>query len=187
MRGRHRADHLHSYSSFSHEWSSQSRLWISRCGRRSRTGEVNSWPTSESLLHSRRCELPFEISIFYAYTWETCRRPARRYRRATQFRLVQRRRRPTSTYVHTYIHVCMYAHVKHTVATTFAEDPEKRANFFLFLSTRLSATTSLTPVEALSRADIIVPRSGESRSMPSASGLRSYLATRLLRSGVPSI
>lgn len=36
--------------------------------------EVNSWPMSESLLHSRQCELPFEISIFYAYTWETCRR-----------------------------------------------------------------------------------------------------------------
>ena len=36
--------------------------------------EVNSWSTSESLLHSRQCELPFEISIFYAYTWETCRR-----------------------------------------------------------------------------------------------------------------
>jgi len=56
-----------------HEWSSQSRLRISPRGG---AGEVNSWPTSErELLHSRQYELPFEISIFYAYTWETCGRP----------------------------------------------------------------------------------------------------------------
>lgn len=56
--------------------------------------EVNSWSTSESLLHSRQCELPFEISIFYAYTWETCRRTdAGRTgaRTTTQFRLARRR------------------------------------------------------------------------------------------------
>lgn len=50
---------------------SQSRSRIS-CNV-ARPGQVNSWRRLESLLHSRQCELPFEISIFYAYTWETCR------------------------------------------------------------------------------------------------------------------
>lgn len=68
-------------------------------GSRSATGQVNSWPTSESLLHSRQCELPFEISIFYAYTWETCRRPASA-RTATQFHLAAR---------HKYVRVCVRA------------------------------------------------------------------------------
>lgn len=121
------------------------------------TGEVNSWPTSESLLHSRRCELPFEISIFYAYTWEICRRPARRYRRATQFRLMQRRRK----YMYVHLYVCTRECTQSRL--TFAEGQKRE--LFLFLSTQLSATTSLTPVESLSRADIIVPWSGESRSL----------------------
>lgn len=121
------------------------------------TGEVNSWPTSESLLHSRRCELPFEISIFYAYTWEICRRPARRYRRATQFRLMQRRRK----YMYVHLYVCTRECTQSRL--TFAEGQKRE--LFLFLSIQLSATTSLTPVESLSRADIIVPWSGESRSL----------------------
>lgn len=122
------------------------------------TGEVNSWPTSESLLHSRRCELLFEISIFYAYTWEICRRPARRYRRATQFRLVQRRRR----YMYVHLYECT-RECTQSRALTFAEGQKRE--LFLFLSTQFSATALLTPVEFLSRADIIVPRSGESRSL----------------------
>jgi len=125
------------------------------------TGEVNSWSTSESLLHSRRCELPFEISIFYAYTWVICRRLAYRYRRATQFRLVQRRRG-----VHLRAYICMYARANaHNRETTLAKG-QKSASSFSF-SVLGSATTSLTPVESLSRAarHHRIPWSGESRPL----------------------
>lgn len=152
------------------------------------TGEVNSWPTSESLLHSRRCELPFEISIFYAYTWVICRRLA--YRRATQFRLVQRRR---GVHLRLYTYVCMHARI-HTIAKLRSRRARKARELFLLLSTRLCHDLAYACRVPLSRCPtssyhgqgnlgLYVPR----RSMPLASGLRSYLATRLLRSKVPSI
>lgn len=88
-----------------------------------------------------------------------CRRLAYRYRRATQFRLVQRRRE-----VHLRAYICMYARANaHNRENYAREGPEKRASSFSF-----SATTSLTPLcrsPSLARPDIIVAWPGESRPL----------------------
>ena len=54
---------------------SQSRSRISRCRQSARPSEQLANRSTESLLHSRQCELPFQISIFYAYTCRTCGQP----------------------------------------------------------------------------------------------------------------
>lgn len=57
-------------------------------GAVSPSGQVNSWRerSTERLLHSRQCELPFQISIFYAYTCRTCGQPDTNNRPRGSFR-----------------------------------------------------------------------------------------------------
>lgn len=142
------------------------------------TGEVNSWPTSESLLHSRRCELPFEISIFYAYTWVICRRLAYRYRRATQFRLVRRRR---GVHLRTYTYVCVHARM-HTIAKLRSRRARKARALSLSQYSALPRPRLRLSSPSLARPDIIVPWSGESRPLCAtpvhASGKRPPILSR---------
>lgn len=89
-------------------------------------------------------------------------------RTATQFRLVAR----------------SFIYVRTVNAHGRGGGPEARIPSFLALG---SVTTSLTPVEPFSHRHhrISVHPRPLCRSMPSGSGLRSYLATRLRRSGSP--